>query len=256
MKVRNHQFLSLVIGASVALSGVAPVSAQEILPEDNGLYDYHRGPEWRESESHPLRIAAYILHPIGWVAREVIFRPLSYFASSTPETRSVMGYRHPHDYRQPTCFSASNETPNCRSIAPFNYAESSARRESPEGSLHEAAAPAEISFPSVNFDFDKSTLNETGKARAREVAALLQSNGYIQGQFRIVIEGHTDDVGSPAYNERLGLRRAESVKSALAAEGIAGSRMSTVTFGETQPLSNDKTPEGRALNRRVEVRVK
>ena len=71
------------------------VFAQEVLPYDNGLEDYHPTPRYRESESHPLRIVAYALHPIGWVLREVIFRPLSYFASSTPETRSVMGYREP-----------------------------------------------------------------------------------------------------------------------------------------------------------------
>ncbi|RIL09834.1 MAG: hypothetical protein DCC75_05665, partial [Proteobacteria bacterium] len=84
----------------VALAGLLPVvfstaEAQEYLPDDNGLATYHTAPRYRESESHPLRVAAYILHPIGWVAREVLFRPLSYFASSTETTRSVMGYREP-----------------------------------------------------------------------------------------------------------------------------------------------------------------
>src|SRR5437773_922107 len=71
------------------------VLAQDQLPTDNGLATYHAAPRYRESESHPLRVLAYVVHPIGWVLREVIFRPLSYFASSTEVTRSVMGYREP-----------------------------------------------------------------------------------------------------------------------------------------------------------------
>jgi len=73
------------------------VSAQDLLPADNGLASYHSSPRYRESESHPLRVAAYVLHPIGWLAREVVFRPFSYFASSTETTRSVFGYREPFD---------------------------------------------------------------------------------------------------------------------------------------------------------------
>ena len=65
--------------------------AQDVLPADNGIYTYHTTPRYRDSESHPLRLLAYVVHPIGWVAREVFFRPLSYFASSTETTRSVMG---------------------------------------------------------------------------------------------------------------------------------------------------------------------
>ena len=52
------------------------VSAQDQLPYDNGLATYHTAPRYRESESHPLRIVAYALHPIGWALREGVFRPL------------------------------------------------------------------------------------------------------------------------------------------------------------------------------------
>jgi hypothetical protein len=102
----------------------APSFAQDSLPRDSsaGLYDeYHPSPAYRESESHPLRILAYIVHPIGWLAREVIFRPFSYFASSTPETRAIMGYREPHDFRRPSCFSKSDSIPDCRQVKPFDY---------------------------------------------------------------------------------------------------------------------------------------
>ncbi len=98
--------------------------AQERLPADSsaGEYgEYHPSPAYRESESHPLRILAYIVHPIGWLAREVFFRPFSYFASSTPETRAIMGYREPHDFRKPSCFSRSDSAPDCRQVKPFDY---------------------------------------------------------------------------------------------------------------------------------------
>ena len=109
---------------SAAIKTITPSYGQDRLPADNGedgLGAYHTAPAYRESESHPLRVLAYIVHPIGWLARELIFRPLSYFASSTPETREVMGYREPYDYRKPSCFSKSEGAPDCRSVAPFNY---------------------------------------------------------------------------------------------------------------------------------------
>ncbi|MCB0311192.1 MAG: hypothetical protein KDD42_08150, partial [Bdellovibrionales bacterium] len=52
------------------------LQAQDQLPYDNGLSTYHSAPRYRESESHPLRVLAYVVHPVGWLAREVIFRPL------------------------------------------------------------------------------------------------------------------------------------------------------------------------------------
>jgi hypothetical protein len=119
-----------ILSSYLLLVGVicSPVTtrAQEQLPSDSsdGLYgEYHPSPAYRESESHPLRVLAYIVHPIGWLAREVIFRPLSYFASSTPETRAVMGYREPHDFRRPSCFSRSDSIPDCRQVKPFDYDE-------------------------------------------------------------------------------------------------------------------------------------
>jgi hypothetical protein len=123
MKRELTRKLGCLAVVSILLS-TTPSVAQESLPTDSsaGLYDdYHPSPAYRESESHPLRILAYIVHPIGWLAREVIFRPFSYFASSTPETRAIMGYREPHDFRRPSCFSKSDSIPDCRQVKPFDY---------------------------------------------------------------------------------------------------------------------------------------
>lgn len=69
----------------------------------------------------------------------------------------------------------------------------------------------------------------------------------------INVVGHSDDAGSPEYNDRLAEARARSVVSYLAARGISMDRLKLKSFGSTQPVASNSTPEGRQLNRRVEV---
>ena len=245
-----HKFLVVAAGVvSAVVTGFGPVQAQDVLPHDNGLATYHTSPRYRESESHPLRILAYVGHPVGWLAREVLFRPLSYFASSTETTRSVMGYREPYDYRQPECFSADESVPDCRSITPFNYdgAPAAPTQAGDTGSL--SGNDRQVYFPNVNFDFDKRSLNELGKGRARQIGELLKQSGGVQ----VVLQGHADYVGSEAYNQKLGMDRADAVRQELVAQGISGDRLSTVSFGESQPLYKEEEDWARAINRRVEV---
>jgi OmpA-OmpF porin, OOP family len=70
---------------------------------------------------------------------------------------------------------------------------------------------------------------------------------------QVYVDGHTDSVGSDAYNMALGERRARSVASALADEGISPSRMTTRSFGEQNPVASNETAAGRAENRRAEI---
>ena len=100
--------ISIMLAAVVA--GAVPALGQDRMPEsdDSVMGDYYTSPRYRESESHPLRVLAYVVHPVGWVLRELIFRPLSYFAGSTPETKSIMGYREPFDFRTPSCFKGDD----------------------------------------------------------------------------------------------------------------------------------------------------
>lgn len=247
----------LVAGAALCGVGAglfaAPYSAgaQDDLPADNGLATYHTSPRYRESEGHPLRIAGYLLHPIGWVAREVIVRPLSYFASSSETRRSLMGYREPNDYRQPECFSADDSVPDCRSIVPFNYD----RGETVGGGEDEEKALSsdrrQVYFPDVNYDFDKRALNDLGKGRARQLAALLKETGNVH----VVLQGHTDFKGSDEYNQKLGMDRADALRAELVGLGVPADRLSTVTFGESQPIFSEQEDWARAVNRRVEVHI-
>ena len=239
--------LLLVAATSIALQcGVA--RAQDVLPMDQTDSDYHPSPRYRESESHPLRVIAYAFHPVGWVLREVIFRPLSYFASSTPETRAIMGYREPYDFRQPSCFSRDQGTPDCRQILPFNYDSNVGKVV--EGSGEDAQQQA-LYFPDTNFDFNKRTLNPGGKEKVKVAADILRRQGFL----KVVLEGHTDARGSDAYNQKLGLDRAEAVKNELVAQGIPVDTVSTISFGETRPLFTEKEDWAYAANRRVHVRV-
>ena len=69
----------------------------------------------------------------------------------------------------------------------------------------------------------------------------------------VVVEGHTDSIGSDAYNMKLSQRRANTVRDYMVKKGISPSRIKTEAFGETKPIASNKTAEGRAQNRRVEI---
>ena len=250
--VRKSSWLcSLAIASAL---GITPIQAQDQLPYDNGMSTYHTAPRYRESESHPLRVLSYIVHPIGWVLREGIFRPLSYFASSTETRKSVMGYREPFDYRRPECFSPDDSAPDCRSIMPFNYDTiTPAGEEAVDGDTASDTTKYErqVYLPDVNFDFDKKQLNELGEGRAHQIARMLKESPGV----KIVLQGHTDYLGTEEYNEKLGMDRAETVRQKLIELGASPESLSTVSFGKTEPALADQENWARAVNRRVEVHV-
>lgn len=101
------------------------------------------------------------------------------------------------------------------------------------------------------FDFDKSVLKPEGRAKLDDLV------GKIRGiNLEVIIAvGHTDSIGSDAYNQRLSVRRSEAVKAYLVSKGIERNRVYTEGKGEKQPVADNRTKEGRAKNRRVEIEV-
>ncbi|HYG41357.1 MAG TPA: OmpA family protein [Bordetella sp.] len=101
------------------------------------------------------------------------------------------------------------------------------------------------------FDFDKSTLKPEGRQLLQQVAQ--QSQGI--DLETIIAVGHTDSIGTEEYNQGLSERRAASVKAYLVSLGVDPNRIYTEGKGELQPIASNKTREGRAQNRRVEIEV-
>ena len=101
------------------------------------------------------------------------------------------------------------------------------------------------------FDFDKSVLKAEGKAKLDDLV------GKVKGiNLEVIIAvGHTDSVGTDAYNQKLSVRRADAVKAYLVSKGIEKNRVYTEGKGEKQPVADNKTSAGRAKNRRVEIEV-
>ena len=104
---------------------------------------------------------------------------------------------------------------------------------------------------SALFDFDKAVLKPEGKKQLDDMAAKLKEINLEV----VVAVGHTDSVGTDAYNQKLSIRRAEAVKAYLVTKGIEANRVYTEGKGKKQPVADNKTAEGRAKNRRVEIEV-
>ncbi len=104
----------------------------------------------------------------------------------------------------------------------------------------------------VKFDFDKATIREGSYEDIRQVADFMKQFP----QTTTVVEGHTDSIGTEAYNQGLSERRANAVRDALVENyGVEGNRVQAVGYGEDRPIADNDSQEGRAINRRVDATV-
>ncbi len=105
---------------------------------------------------------------------------------------------------------------------------------------------------SLLFDFDKAVIKPAGFAELNGVMAILKKNPAMT----ITLMGHTDNIGTAAYNKKLSIKRANAAKDYLVNKGVSAGRISCEGYGFSQPVATNKTDFGRSLNRRVEIKPK
>lgn len=120
-----------------------------------------------------------------------------------------------------------------------------------EISLTPIASGEAFIFENIFFDFDKDEL------QPESLSSLVRLYGFlmVNENVKILISGHTDNVGSNAYNQSLSQRRAESVKNYLLSKGIKEDRMLSLGMGDKEPIRPNDNPENRALNRRITITI-
>jgi outer membrane protein OmpA-like peptidoglycan-associated protein len=111
------------------------------------------------------------------------------------------------------------------------------------------AASCHVALYGVLFDFNKASLKPESDSVLGRLLGVLQKNVAL----KVEIQGHTDNVGSDAYNQKLSEARAHSLVTWLVQHGIAANRLTANGYGKTRPVAGNDTDEGRAKNRRVEI---
>lgn len=107
-----------------------------------------------------------------------------------------------------------------------------------------------VTIEGANFDFDSAKIRSSAVKKLSEVVEFAATYGNAQ----LEVSGHTDSIGKEEYNQKLSEKRANAVSEYLVKNGVAASRIVTKGYGETRPVADNKTAEGRAKNRRVEIR--
>lgn len=106
--------------------------------------------------------------------------------------------------------------------------------------------------PVIYFEYDQFDLSAEGLMKVQYFAEILNNNP----QRQVILEGHTDERGSPEYNLALGEKRAKAVQDALLSLGVEVTRIEANSYGEEYPVAFDKTEEAWRLNRRVEITIR
>lgn len=154
------------------------------------------------------------------------------------------------------CASTQTQTPVEDKTAPGAGTEGAGTqglpdRGAPEGGALGGTAPEAdlLAKRRVHFAFDSSALDDEGRRIVEAHARYLASNPNI----KVALEGHTDERGTREYNLALGERRAQTVERLMRVLGVAGNRMTTVSYGEEKPLATQHDESAWQQNRRVEI---
>jgi peptidoglycan-associated lipoprotein len=131
---------------------------------------------------------------------------------------------------------------------PAQTAPAPAPRQQTRAQEQRQAVPTDLTFRTVYFDYDQSDIRTDQRSNIQSNAELMQRNGTV----KILVEGHCDERGTDEYNIALGQRRADAAKQFLVEFGIDGSRINTVSYGESRPVDAGHSESAWAKNRRAE----
>jgi len=150
------------------------------------------------------------------------------------------------------CATTEEQKPAPQPEQPKEAPKPAPAAEAPKPAAKPKPVAEKVTFAAdVLFDFDKSDIKPEGRSKLDDLAGKMKT---INLEVVIAI-GHTDSIGTDAYNQKLSVRRAEAVKKYLSSKGVEGNRIYTEGKGEKQPVASNKTKEGRAKNRRTEIEV-
>ena len=127
------------------------------------------------------------------------------------------------------------------------------KRKLPEAAIAREGDKLYVALPSgILFDVDKAEIKPTAKDSIAKAAEVLVK----YPDTYITVEGHTDSTGTAEYNQKLSERRADAVRDQLLRDGVPASRVSIKGYGESNPVADNSTPEGRQSNRRVQLEIR
>lgn len=181
---------------------------------------------------------------IGAVSGAVLCGGLAYLLTEDPKMAPKPATPPPPPPPPPPAKKPEAKKPEAKPEAKKPEAKPEAKKPAPK-------VERTIILDDVLFDFDKSNVKPEAAAILDRLVAFMNENKDKNAN----LSGHTDNVGSDAYNQALSERRVSSVKDYVSRKGVAGSRVSGQGFGESKPIADNKTAEGRAKNRRVEIKV-
>jgi OOP family OmpA-OmpF porin len=158
------------------------------------------------------------------------------------------------------CQLYSGISPDQRDLTDYDKIEDMIKRHIPKEVVKEVVVekPAKAAVADkwvligVNFEFNSAKFNAESYPILLDAAKTLQMNPSVN----VEIQGHTDNIGSESYNQKLSEKRANAVKNYLIGKGVSASRLTTVGAGEGSPIADNNSAEGRAANRRIEFKVR
>lgn len=218
--MRTTPFLFSILGATLISVGAISAHAAEGV-----FYDPSNA-----ASADGKTIGHELYRTIGCPGRELLVTPCPVPAPAVP-------------------VAAVSEPAPAPAPAPAYVAPAPAPVPAPAYVAPEPAAPQKLVLEGVNFDFDKATLRQEDMGNLDNDVATLKAWGDVD----IEVAGHTDSMGSDAYNMKLSRQRAAAVRNFLISRGVAADRLTAKGYGESQPVADNATEEGRFKNRRVEL---